>query len=106
MNKKLYNDDWKDVIRPSILKRDKFKCQICNIKHRSVLYKDWIKGWLPADNSDFDWLKSKGFAVRKIYLQISHTDQNKTNNDYSNLRALCPSCHLRFDAQFRLPAKI
>jgi len=33
----------------------------------------------------------------EIVLTIAHMDQNPTNNEYSNLRALCQRCHLSYD---------
>lgn len=35
-----------------------------------------------------------------VVLTISHTDHDITNNDMSNLKALCQRCHLRHDAPY------
>lgn len=39
------------------------------------------------------------FAVSdiKIVLTIAHLDHDITNNDASNLKALCQKCHLNYD---------
>lgn len=35
----------------------------------------------------------------RVVLTIAHLDQDETNNDDENLRALCQRCHLRWDAK-------
>jgi len=35
----------------------------------------------------------------RVVLTISHTDHDITNNDPTNLRALCQRCHLQHDAK-------
>lgn len=35
-----------------------------------------------------------------VCLTIAHLDHDITNNDYSNLAALCQPCHLRYDAEY------
>ncbi|WOD37387.1 HNH endonuclease signature motif containing protein [Nodosilinea sp. E11] len=38
---------------------------------------------------------------QRFTLTVAHLDQNPSNNDPSNLRALCAPCHLRHDAPYR-----
>jgi tRNA(Ile)-lysidine synthase TilS/MesJ len=40
--------------------------------------------------------KAKHF---KIVLTVAHLDHNLSNNDYSNLKALCQKCHLNYDKE-------
>lgn len=99
-NKHRYPDNWADTIRPDILKRDKYSCNDCTAKHRDVGYyvnNVFIK---LEDPFQIEWAKKQGFKVTKIFLQIAHLDQNPDNNNYENLRAKCPKCHLRFDNSF------
>jgi hypothetical protein len=49
-----------------------------------------------------EWAKKEGFKVRRIWLQVAHLDQDTTNNDLSNLKTLCPRCHLRHDNAFNV----
>jgi hypothetical protein len=35
-------------------------------------------------------------------LTVAHLDQNPSNNDPSNLRALCTVCHLKHDRPYRI----
>lgn len=37
----------------------------------------------------------------RFVLTVAHLDQNPSNNDPGNLKALCSVCHLRHDAPFR-----
>jgi len=96
-NRKDYPDNWTDTIRPAVLKRDNYKCNNCNIKHRKsyVFLKDNSYFEIP-DNELKEW-KSYGDKAYKVYLQIAHLDRNTKNNKMSNLKALCPKCHLAYD---------
>lgn len=96
-NKHRYPENWNDVIRPAILARDGFRCDDCNACHRDTGYYVDNQFFVLHDQFQIDWAKRQGFKVTKIHLQIAHLDQNPANNDYSNLRAKCPKCHLRFD---------
>lgn len=39
------------------------------------------------------------FARGRVVITVAHLDHNPENNDLTNLAALCPACHLRYDAQ-------
>lgn len=34
-----------------------------------------------------------------VWLQTAHLDRNPWNNDPANLKAMCPKCHLAYDAE-------
>ena len=40
-------------------------------------------------------------APRRYLLTVAHLDQQPSNQDPDNLKALCTVCHLQFDSQFR-----
>ena len=44
-------------------------------------------------------------APRRYLLTVAHLDQQPSNQNRSNLKALCTVCHLRFDARFRATQK-
>lgn len=96
-----YDPSWSDVIRPAILARDKFKCQECGARHRH--YYLFQKGKLPIKIEAPEYLEYKtiGLDARILYLQVAHLDCDKTNNDYTNLKSLCPTCHLRYDRAWK-----
>ena len=39
----------------------------------------------------------KAAGLTEIILTVAHLDHDKTNNRFSNLKALCQRCHLRHD---------
>ncbi len=96
-NSHKYPPNWIDEIRPAILKRDKFICQHCNAKHRKsyVWLRDGTKFMIP-DSEIAEW-KGYGDKAYKVFLQIAHLDRDPSNNEYVNLKALCPRCHLNYD---------
>lgn len=114
-----YPKDWKKVIRPAIMKRANNRCEQCGLKHYQVGYREgsWFtpaRGNIYVDaagNGELSYKEAKeliehhnNFSERKliiIVLTIAHLDNNVNNNDYSNLQALCQSCHNRMDVDFR-----
>lgn len=125
-NKALYPENWETLIRPEILKRANNCCEFCKIENYSEVKRGQYE-YMPdpmfvstkhsypiyqkTDGSVFcantgmqitspHELKTSAKAV-KIVLTIAHLDHDPTNNDYSNLRALCQLCHNRYDAEHR-----
>lgn len=101
-NRSNYPPNWFDTIRPEILKRDGYKCTQCRVPHRS-----WVEIITQArfevlDEHERTHRVKMGCKVKKIHLQVCHLDQNPSNNDYSNLKTMCPRCHLRYDNQYNV----
>lgn len=101
INYKDYPANWKDVIRPDILRRDGYKCKFCGVPNHVVGYRLPNKSFHICDDFELHWCQRKGIKTFKIVLTIAHLDQDRTNNDYSNLAALCQRCHNRLDAPYR-----
>lgn len=101
-----YHPDWKDVIRPAILKRDGYKCSHCGIKHKARVYKDTTGKYVECDEFMEQWAKSTGRKVFTLFLQIAHLDHDKNNNEPNNLKALCPIHHARYDSEHKKLARI
>lgn len=99
MKKELYHQDWQDIIRPLTLKRDNYSCRICGIKHKSRVYKLSKGGYKVLDEFTEAWAISNGKKVYTLYLVVAHLDQNKENNDMSNLMTMCPFHHAKYDAK-------
>lgn len=102
---KQYPPDWKTRIRPDILERDFHCCKFCGVKNNSIIHRygtgrdDWYywpKG-MQTEAMDAD-----GMKATKIILTIAHLDQDKTNNEYENLAALCQKCHLGIDLKHHM----
>lgn len=92
-NKLLYPENWVDTIRPDILKRDNYKCKKCGIKHRSYVLVDSNFNWTVIDKLEHDEYKTYGAKTYRVFLQVCHLDNVKSNCDYNNLIAMCPKCH-------------
>lgn len=97
---KKYPSNWKDVIRPAILIRENYCCKHCGIEHKKVGYRDSIGRFIICDKKLLEWAMKVNKRVFTIILTIAHLDQDITNNDYSNLAALCQRCHLHHDRPF------
>lgn len=106
-NKALYPKDWATVIRPAILARAGNCCEECGVQNYAVGARDVEGEWYDEDsihcmNSDVGYAHFGDFPdMIKIVLTISHTNHTVTDNDPSNLRALCQRCHNRHDVEHR-----
>lgn len=109
-----YPSNWKSEIRPAILERAEYKCEECGVGNKLWGYRDkeghfyssqLIEDTLENNGVDmFDDVLSncydkKGNPTKpiQIVLTIAHLDNDLSNNNYSNLKALCQRCHLRRD---------
>jgi len=101
MDYKEYHPDWKDLIRPAVLKRDKYECSICKIKHKSRVYLSSQQAYIVCDEFIEEWAKTTGRKVFSVFLAVAHIDHDKTNNNWSNLVSLCPRHHSLHDAQHK-----
>jgi 5-methylcytosine-specific restriction endonuclease McrA len=106
MNYKEYAPDWKDVIRPTILKRDNYKCAVCGAQHRARVYKLSNGAYQICDEFTEEWAKANNKKVFTLYLQVAHLDHNKQNNDPANLKTLCPFHHAKNDAEHKKFSRI
>lgn len=96
-----YPEDWKDRIRPDILRRARYKCERCGVGQRWKGYRDPDGNFIHCDEFMLRWARDTGEKVITIHLAVAHLDHDTANNDYSNLMAMCQQCHNRHDAEFR-----
>lgn len=66
-------------IRALVLKRAHNRCEFCGVSNGLCITEG--HGWYP------------------VVLSIAHLDCDPTNNDPSNLRALCQRCFRKFDSK-------
>lgn len=105
-NRRDYPDNWNDEIRPSILKRDEYKCVECRIKHRSyVLITDGNER-VQIEHDEFIEYKREGKNCYKIYLQVSHKNSIKSDCSDENLQSLCNRCHANYDREHKRLVRI
>lgn len=123
-----YPKDWKSVIRPRILKLAGNRCEGCGVKNgeiifRGTIYDDGIEVYQTANGNIYSAHNSRllyreNFTIPvepisgdpeqkaiKVILTVSHQDHDISNNDDSNLKALCQKCHLRHDRVLHLMSR-
>lgn len=111
---KKYPFNWKTEIRPTILKRANDCCEECKVHNGDYGYRGidgvfyaWYTIEDALENNGYDYFfhelkhcyDKKGNPTKpiKIVLTVAHLDHDISNNDYSNLKALCQRCHLSLD---------
>ena len=114
---KKYPYNWATEIRPAILNRANNCCEVCKVLNKTIVCRGKWNGVEVYQNEDGSIFKTedgenignsyvgdvwdeedKGLV--KVVLTIAHLDNDITNNDYVNLKALCQLHHLRMDACF------
>lgn len=115
-DKSRYPQNWKSEIRPAILARADNCCEFCGVPNYSVILRGTWNGidcYQDENGTIFNASTSKPIGSAyvgevhptntfiKVVLTIAHLNHNTSNNDYSNLRALCQRCHNRHDSGFR-----
>jgi 5-methylcytosine-specific restriction endonuclease McrA len=96
-----YPNNWYDTIRPEVLKRDRYVCVHCGIRHRQLVVIESSGKWVKVSDDLKTVLQEEGKRIYRCLLNVAHVDQNKSNNDYSNLMSLCVRCHARFDSPYK-----
>lgn len=96
-NKEDYPENWTDEIRPRILKRDGYKCTKCGVRHRVYVLIDSDRNYNIIDARECEEYKKYGANCYRIFLQVAHLNSDKSDNGDSNLAAMCPRCHHRYD---------
>lgn len=101
---KKYPPNWKTEIRPRILERAKYKCEVkgCEFRHLDVVVSFKEKGktrWIKA-NEQNDKIDLNDKLVR-VVLTIAHLDHDEHNHNVTDdrLKAMCQLHHLRYDAE-------
>lgn len=95
-----YPPNWKEISKRIRYERAKGKCEWCGAPDRTHIkrYRPNLGIWEtcePDFAGDVEWTKAA-----YIFLTVSHYDHDTTNNDDSNLYALCNRCHLTHDGKF------
>lgn len=89
-----YPANWRTEIRPRILEREGHRCKFCHRPNRSDLPARCCKEPIFDERGR---CCSCGKRRPRVVLTIAHLDHDTTNNDDSNLAALCQRCHLDHD---------
>lgn len=106
INYKLYPENWKDEIRPAILKRANYRCEKCGVRQRAVGFRDLNGKFIELDKSDKEAVEKSGKKFIQIFLSIAHINHNIEDNRFENLKAYCQKCHNNHDKEFRKTNRI
>lgn len=106
-----YPKNWKQISQ-SIRDRAGNKCEHCGLANGQWIVRstDDPSQYLYI-NKDGEYCRPNGSAIRMseipseyadsnlilVVLTVAHLDQDTTNNDPANLKALCQRCHLNHD---------
>lgn len=97
VNYRNYPPDWKDIIRPRILKRDCYKCVVCGVSNRALFVWDCGNRVILDDTFILDHYVQRNFKIKKIVLTISHSCHNSMCENDNHLSSKCQLHHLRED---------
>jgi hypothetical protein len=108
-NKHLYPANWKEISL-AVRSEANWRCECCDRPCRrpgqrwdafvdSLTESD--NDWQPETSDEFfdDETGEWGYVPKpgRFVLTVSHIDRDPANCDRANLRALCATCHLRYD---------
>lgn len=79
MQESLYPPDWKSRAR-ACLERAHYRCEVCRISHGTLR------------------ISKREHNLYFVHLHAAHVNHDP-HNPQAELRALCPSCHLKHDRQ-------
>jgi hypothetical protein len=92
-----YPPNWFSEIRPAILARAGDACERCHLPNGILGHRDRQGTFWPYPDSPPPGGWTANTHLFKIILTIAHLDHDTTNNQPSNLQALCQHCHLTHD---------
>lgn len=99
--KHLYPPNWKEISHRIRFERANGECEWCGAPHGYFIVRE--------DPNSSNWrlygLADEAAALEghkrvdcvRVILTTAHLDHDPTNNDESNLAALCQRCHLKYD---------
>ncbi|MGG6240913.1 HNH endonuclease [Nodosilinea sp. AN01ver1] len=107
MDRSRYPENW-EAIAIAVKEVARWHCQHCGRPCRKPdesLF-EFVVRMEGEDWPELDWVNHTAVsticdAPGRFVLTVAHLDQDPSNNDPSNLRALCSVCHLRHDAPYR-----
>jgi len=113
-NRKKYADNWEYISIDIRVNRAKNRCERCGVHNEALIHRHHDKTFTYASKEEEAkiivlceahnfgyWKAVKSLNLVRIVLCVAHLDQDRMNNDYRNLRALCQHCHHRHDKFYK-----
>ena len=97
MNIANYHPEWKSISR-QIREQAGDCCEFCDVRNHQWIYRDVVTGERVFARMG-DEPAPPGTRLVWIVLTVAHLDHDTSNNDPANLKALCQSCHLKWDSE-------
>lgn len=107
MRRELYPPDW-EAISLQVREDAGQRCEWCGVDNGATGARSLNGIWYDEDDIDgmnsYEGLRLFGDypKIIRIVLTVHHIDADKTNNQRSNLVALCQRCHLNADRPHHL----
>lgn len=96
--KSLYPANWNQISYRIRFERAGGKCERCGIEHNAYRSGEGVVVYDPD-------LIPIGMKFSRIVLTTAHLDHDPTNNQETNLAALCQRCHLAHDLRHHLRSR-
>lgn len=120
-NRHRYPTNWTYISAYIRFERAKNKCEKCGISYGTIIQRMKNGKYHELTFSELEKVQSfreqyhlnekqvlKKLKLTKICLVVAHLDWDESNNDYSNLLAMCQRCNFIYDKQnnvMRIKAK-
>jgi hypothetical protein len=114
-HRKKYHTNWEMISMDIRINRAGNRCEKCNVKNKDLIRRTHTDKWIQVPFEVMEQLDDirnrnyreflqtlKACGIVQIVLTVAHLDQDPSNNDYSNLMALCQRCHLNHDRSFNV----
>lgn len=105
-----YHPKWSLISRLIRLRRAGNCCEWCGLKNKTIIQRTkrfpFYRLATPEELAEYErrraagqkkWPALKFMGLTMIVLSVAHLDQDKDNNQFLNLAALCQRCHLSHD---------
>lgn len=100
-----YHPDWKDIIRPKVLKKANYRCQVCGVPNRMVVLFNPDGSWIEVDDVVKKHIENTDEKPVRAILTVAHLNHLVIDNRDENLRAMCQIHHLAHDRSHKADMK-
>lgn len=118
IDKAEYHPKWSLISRLIIHHRAKNHCETCGVKNAEIIQRGLDGDYRYATSDElhlfeqrrksgiYYWTALKEQGLTRVILTTAHLDRNRSNNAFSNLKALCQRCHFAHDRAANIAARL